>query len=499
MICSKCNSKWESQNNTDKCPFCGADIPKSKEVESISDAIEKIVSERGIDILHNPKLIYSLITDYVTGYHKEKKLLNILITNNAFEKISELLSITDEQEKTIQVQKLIAFLENDLFISKDNAELILDIIFRGLDIHYTFQKEKNAPATNNDIPRYSVTQNDSLIQMTDGEIDDLVERAKNLYKGEGVLADKKEALRLFSIAAVQGSAPAQNFLGTYYDKGDGVEKNITQALKWYRLAAEQGDPQAQCNLGITYDTGEGVSKNPIEAIKWYRLAAEQGMSDAQYNLGVHYEQGVGVPGNLTEAIKWYRLAAEQGMPEAQYNLGVAYDVGNGVPQDPIEAIKWYRLAAEQGMSDAQYNLGVHYEQGMGVPKDLTEAIKWYRLSANQGNVRSKNALAELGQSQKLVNVNNSNAAITDNSKNDAVTAKRSKKLSPYNGKDKFILTVICFLLGGFGIHNFIMGETKKGIVKIVLSCFCGISGFLALYDLFRLIAGTYKVDKEAYL
>ena len=36
------------------------------------------------------------------------------------------------------------------------------------------------------------------------------------------------------------------------------------------------------------------------------------------------------------------------------------------------------------------------------------------------------------------------------------------------GKDKVTIALICFFLGGLGIHNIMMGETKKGIVKIVL-------------------------------
>lgn len=51
-----------------------------------------------------------------------------------------------------------------------------------------------------------------------------------------------------------------------------------------------------------------------------------------------------------------------------------------------------------------------------------------------------------------------------------------------NGKDKTTMAIICFLLGGLGIHNFMMGENKKGIVKIVASLCFGIGYILAIYD-----------------
>ncbi|MBP3390755.1 MAG: TM2 domain-containing protein, partial [Clostridia bacterium] len=46
------------------------------------------------------------------------------------------------------------------------------------------------------------------------------------------------------------------------------------------------------------------------------------------------------------------------------------------------------------------------------------------------------------------------------------------------GKDKIVIILLLVFLGGIGIHNFVMGETKKGIAKILLSIpgslLCGI-------------------------
>ncbi len=65
-----------------------------------------------------------------------------------------------------------------------------------------------------------------------------------------------------------------------------------------------------------------------------------------------------------------------------------------------------------------------------------------------------------------------------------------------NGKDKVTMALICFFLGGIGIHNFMMGETKKGIVKIVASFCCGIGGILALIDFIKILVDKYVVDPE---
>lgn len=64
------------------------------------------------------------------------------------------------------------------------------------------------------------------------------------------------------------------------------------------------------------------------------------------------------------------------------------------------------------------------------------------------------------------------------------------------GKDKMTMALVCFFLGGLGIHNFMMGETKKGIAKIVASCFCGLGGILALIDFIKILTDKYEVDPE---
>ena len=71
-----------------------------------------------------------------------------------------------------------------------------------------------------------------------------------------------------------------------------------------------------------------------------------------------------------------------------------------------------------------------------------------------------------------------------------------KAANDLNGQDKTVMILICLFLGGIGIHNFMMGETKKGVFKIIMSFCCGIGGILALIDLIKIAMGTYVVDPE---
>ncbi len=71
-----------------------------------------------------------------------------------------------------------------------------------------------------------------------------------------------------------------------------------------------------------------------------------------------------------------------------------------------------------------------------------------------------------------------------------------KNAKPLAGQDKLVMILICFFIGAFGVHNFMMGETKKGIVKIVATLCCGIGWILALIDLIKIATDKYEVDPE---
>lgn len=80
----------------------------------------------------------------------------------------------------------------------------------------------------------------------------------------------------FGLAAEQGNALAQCWLGLCYQHGKGVEKDERRAAILFLRAAKQGHAAGQCMLGGCYELGRGVEKNKGRAVKLYRIAAEQG-------------------------------------------------------------------------------------------------------------------------------------------------------------------------------------------------------------------------------
>ncbi len=77
----------------------------------------------------------------------------------------------------------------------------------------------------------------------------------------------------------------------------------------------------------------------------------------------------------------------------------------------------------------------------------------------------------------------------------AIKSQSDKKATEkLGGQDKMTIALVCFFLGGIGVHNFMMGEKKRGIMKIVFAFLCGISGILALIDFIKILTDKYVVE-----
>ena len=230
------------------------------------------------------------------------------------------------------------------------------------------------------------------------------------------------------IAATNGDVTAQTYLGfqnvTSYDSS-----TQTQGVYWCRLAADQGFALAQDFLGWAYANGKGVDQNYDLGEKWMHRAADQGLVAAEYDLGYLLEHEFNKSGqqvaNFAVAAEWYRKAADQGHVKAMLKLAELYDYGKlGDDQRP-NCIPWYlkaaaqgnaeaqaavgelpkyypnsellksvdtiaalRQSAESGNFDAQFQLAKRYQTGDGVPKDAAEAFKWMQKAAQNGKIQS---------------------------------------------------------------------------------------------------------------
>ena len=103
--------------------------------------------------------------------------------------------------------------------------------------------------------------------------------------GEYVAGDRSDygtSLKIWLSEAQKGSAEAQYYTATLYERGPDGDPDYQQAADWYRKAADQGDKRAAVSLGRLYEQGLGVSKDPTQAFKWFAKAS--GLNEGELSL-----------------------------------------------------------------------------------------------------------------------------------------------------------------------------------------------------------------------
>ncbi len=157
--------------------------------------------------------------------------------------------------------------------------------------------------------------------------------------------------------AVEAENPyAAYFLGKLYEKGQYIIKNTPEAVRLYTMSAGQDNDFAAYRLGKLYLGGEGVLKDIDSAVHWLTFAGDRKNQYAEYALGVLYLIGEDVPRDIPKALEYLKRSAGQGNQYAQYRVGKIYLMGKEVPKDKDAAIRWLTLSAAQGNIYAQFFL-----------------------------------------------------------------------------------------------------------------------------------------------
>ncbi|MGI4875196.1 MAG: TM2 domain-containing protein [Janthinobacterium lividum] len=60
------------------------------------------------------------------------------------------------------------------------------------------------------------------------------------------------------------------------------------------------------------------------------------------------------------------------------------------------------------------------------------------------------------------------------------------------GKSQLVAAILCFFLGGIGIHDFYLGRPLKGVLQILLTLLFGVGFILVIIDFVRILLGTEK-------
>jgi hypothetical protein len=232
-----------------------------------------------------------------------------------------------------------------------------------------------------------------------------------LERGYGTIErDSLEALRLYTLSAENGYAPAQNYMGFLYYNATEPQRDLHKALAWIQRAADSGDAKACNNLGWMLSRGDGVVCDYEKAAYWYGKAAEAGLPVAKAQLADLYRQGLGVERDTTTARHLYEEAIAAGFTDAQYPL---MEMMDSVFQqlDPQEAadlgvryrsigafeaaVRLFEQGAEAENADALTMLANAYSRSEGVEYSHAKSLEYFLRGALAGNDAARHAIAEL--------------------------------------------------------------------------------------------------------
>ena len=219
----------------------------------------------------------------------------------------------------------------------------------------------------------------------------------NKYK-EYVAQDDKVAFRHFMMAAKQGHAAAQDYLGDCYYYGYGVTKDNSKARSWYEAAFRQNNTHAASQLGEIYHRGYGVPEDEEKAYSYYKFAADKGNSYSQYMLSYYLFDMNGRHRNYELGRQYLEKAAQSGHLDSQKFLARTYISDFGYSDDS-KFIYWMQKAADQGDAEAERMLGGYYLKEGGKNQ---AALRLLNQASEHGDVLAKLYLAELYSPGKAV-------------------------------------------------------------------------------------------------
>lgn len=227
---------------------------------------------------------------------------------------------------------------------------------------------------------------------------------------DSVAPDSLRASVLLGVAAREGYAPAQNYLGFRYFNGEGIRQDVDSALYWLAKAAGQGDAKAANNLGYLLGWSDRVTRDYPQAVKWLRKAADAGLPTAQSQLADLMRRGLGTQPDTVAATALYEKAIASGLRDAELkltammgyrweklssdsasNLGRHY-LKMGAPHAASVLLK---SAASQGDPKAMALLGHLYSRGEGVEYDHQRSVIYYYEAARRGEPSAQFVIGEL--------------------------------------------------------------------------------------------------------
>lgn len=204
--------------------------------------------------------------------------------------------------------------------------------------------------------------------------------AMHYRDGLGVEADKGKTFYWLKKSADQNYVHALVHLAGMYEAGLAVPINKEEAIRLFHLAATQGSAEAEFCLSRMYLTGP--TKDRTTAMGLLRSASDKGLAVAQEYLAVELLNQN--QNDFEEPMRLLGLAAKQGNLDAEARLGVLFLRSNKKEYQEKGRILLDKNA-RGGSPIALFALGIHLYDEVGDSESKVSGLKLITAAANAGS------------------------------------------------------------------------------------------------------------------
>ena len=181
--------------------------------------------------------------------------------------------------------------------------------------------------------------------------------------------------------------------------------------------------------------------------------------------------------------------ANNGDAVAQYKVGRAYESGDGVEKNIATARSWYQKSADNGYKNAEVKLKLLPVQEEAASEPAAVANAPIQAKTGYTPPPAPTIATPAGAASNTAATNEQNVNSPANTQ--TVTGPKSK----------VVAILLALFLGGFGAHDFYLGYTKQGVIKLVLTITIVLSFvtyFWTIIDIIRILCNG-KLDKNGQL
>lgn len=216
---------------------------------------------------------------------------------------------------------------------------------------------------------------------------------RSYYEGEFTEQNIDLAIKYLTLASNQGVAEARVYLARCYATGDGVKQDRKEAFRLYLLAARTNHRYAVYQVGAYILDGLGDNPPDSEkALSWFIKSAELGDSDGQVIAAAFYLFSENK--NTETGLMWLKKSVEQKNKVAYHLMAHVHLRGISNYQDNGEAYQFIELSANAGHPAAQYDLAVMLLTGSNkyVKQNENLGTEWLQKAAKQNYPLATSAL-----------------------------------------------------------------------------------------------------------